>query len=106
MLFKILTELKRKAQEMFESESVELGIIPIGSVISETPMMRASETISTSIVAVPKKALKSVISENKVGERLKPLLNSNKISSPNYKYDCISNKKDDYDSDFSLTSGS
>ena len=30
-----------KEQEMFEFECVELGIIPVGSVISDTPMMRA-----------------------------------------------------------------
>ena len=48
---------------MFESESVELGIIPIGSVISEIPMLQTSESISTSIVATPKKALKSAISK-------------------------------------------
>ena len=54
----ILIELKRKEQEMFKSESVELGIIPIGSVISEIPMMRTSESISSLFVATPKKALK------------------------------------------------
>ena len=43
---------------MFESESVEWGIIPIGSVISEIPMMRTSESILTSIAATTKKALR------------------------------------------------
>ena len=61
----ILTELKRKEQAMFKSESVELGIIPIGSVISDIPMMRTAESISTLIVACTKKALRPVISKNK-----------------------------------------
>ena len=87
-------------QELFESESVELGIIPIGSVISEIPVMQTSESISTSIVATPKTALKPVISKNKVGERLKALLKNNKSSSPNNTFDCISNKENDYDSDY------
>jgi hypothetical protein len=34
----VLTELRGKEQERFESEFVELGIIPIGSVISEISM--------------------------------------------------------------------
>ena len=97
----ILTELKGKEQEMFESESVELGIIPIGSVISDIPMMQTSESISTSTVATPKKALKTVISKNKVGDRLKALLKNNTSSSPDNTYGCISNKKKDYDSDYS-----
>ena len=54
---------------MFESECVELGNIPVGSVISDTPMMRASERISTFINKTQKKALQPVISKNKVGER-------------------------------------
>ena len=58
-----------KEQEMFESESVELGIIPGGSVISDTPIMRASESISTLINKTQNKALQPVISKNKVGER-------------------------------------
>ena len=61
----ILTELKGKEQEMFESESVELGIIPIGSVISDIPLMRTSESIATSIVTTTKKALRPVISKIK-----------------------------------------
>ena len=75
----LFNKLKGKEQELFESESIELGIIAIGSVISEIPMMQTSESISTSIVAIRKKALKPVISKNKVGERLKALLNYNKI---------------------------
>ena len=35
-----LTEMKGNEQELFEFESIELGIIPIGSVISEIPMTR------------------------------------------------------------------
>ena len=48
----ILRELKGSEQEMFKSESIELGIVPIGSVISDIgiPMMQASESISTAIV--------------------------------------------------------
>ena len=41
----ILTELQGKEQEMFKSESVELGIIPVESVISDIPMIRTSENI-------------------------------------------------------------
>ena len=37
-----------------KSESVELGIIPIESVILEIPMMRASKSISTSAVGTTK----------------------------------------------------
>ena len=98
----ISPELKGKEQEMFESESIELGIISIGSVISDIPMMQTSENISTSIVASTKKALRPVISKNKVGDRLKALLQNNKSSSfPNKTHGCILNKKKDYDSDYS-----
>ena len=53
------------------TESVELGVIPIGSVISEIPIIQTSKTISTLIVATPMKALKHFISKNKVDGRLK-----------------------------------
>ena len=53
------------------TESVELGVIPIQSVISEIPIMQTSKTIPTLIVATPMKALKHFISKNKVGGRLK-----------------------------------
>ena len=56
--------LKEKKREIFETESVELGIIPIGSEISDCPMMRTSESIS----------------RNKVGERLKAIQNTVLIS--------------------------
>ena len=94
---------KEKKQELFESESVELGIILIGSAISEIAIMRTSESISTSIVAIPKIALKPVISKNKGGKRFNALLQNNK-SSPNNKYGCIQNKKEDYDSYYSQMS--
>ena len=58
---------------MFKSESVELGIIPIESVISDIPMMRAFESISTSTAGTSEKAWKPFISRNKVGERIKAL---------------------------------
>ena len=45
----ILTELKRKEQDLFKTESVELGFIPIESMISKVPMIRVSESISTPI---------------------------------------------------------
>ena len=78
---------------MFESESVELGIIPIGSVISDIPMMQTSESISTSIVATTKKALKPVISKNKVDDKVKALLWTNTFSSPNKTHGWILNKR-------------
>jgi hypothetical protein len=80
-----------------------LGVIPIGSVISEIPIMQTSKSISTWIVATPKKALKPAISKNKVGGRLEVLLKTTP-SSPSNTYGCISNKKKDYDSDYSLMS--
>ena len=54
-----------------KTESLELGVIPIGSVISEIPFMQTSKTISTLIVATPMKALKHFISKDKVDGRLK-----------------------------------
>ena len=51
----IITQLKGKEQELFESESVKLGIIPIEIVISEIPMMQASGSISTSTTGTSKK---------------------------------------------------
>ena len=88
-----------KEQEMFESESVQLGIMPIRSVISKTPMMRTSEWNSTSVVNTQKKGLKPVISRNKVDERLKAFLKHKLFSSPINNYGCVLNKKKDHDSD-------
>ena len=73
---------------MFKSESVELGITPIGS-------------ISTSIVTTTKKALKTIISIQKVSDRVKAFIQTNISASLRKTHGCILNKKKDYDSDYS-----
>ena len=82
----ILTELKGIEEEMFKSESVELGITQIGS-------------ISTSIVTTTKKALKTIISIQKVSDRVKAFIQTNISASLRKTHGCILNKKKDYDSD-------
>ena len=67
---------------------------PKGSVISELPMMRHSESISTLIVATQKE----------VGERLKAFLKNNRPFYPTDNYGCVLNKKKDQGSEHSHTS--
>ena len=77
---------------LFETEYAEFGIISIGSVISESPMMRASESIN-----IPSKnkrltkTIKPCISKNKVGDRLKAI-QKQILTSQSIPFDCVINR--------------